>query len=249
MIKTFDIYKSPSLYDDQYWWKKDDIEFYKRLFPSRSNILELGSGTGRLAFPLIRNSIKYYGLEISKEFCEYTQKKLINKKHRDRIIQGDMRDFKIKGSFDYIFIAFNTFLHILKNEDAIRCLHCIKEHLADKGEFILDIVSPKPSFLHTDKIKSRLVMDFKDSIEEDTVEIYEKCRYSNETEICDIRWEYQYKKKPQNNKIFEYEMRMYYPDTMNRLLIDAGFDILEIYGDYELNIFNEKSPLQIYKCK
>ena len=92
-------------------------------------------------------------------------------------------------------------------------------------------------------------MDFKDSKEEDIVEIYEECRYSNETEICDITWEYQYKQKSENNKIFEYKMRMYYPDTMNRLLIDAGFELLEIYGDYDLNRFSEKSPIQIYKCK
>ena len=39
-------------------------------------ILELGSGTGRLAIPLIKEGANYTGIEISKEFCEHTKKQL-----------------------------------------------------------------------------------------------------------------------------------------------------------------------------
>ena len=83
---------------------------------------------------------------------------------------------------------------------------------------------------------------------DDIVEIYEHCEYNHETEICDIIWEYRYQKHLDSSKQFEYQMRMYYPDTINRLLIDNGFYIDEAYGDYDMNRFKEDSQLQIYKA-
>ena len=44
-------------------------------------------------------------------------------------------------------------------------------------------------------------------------------------------------------------MRMYFPDTMNRLLIDSGMNITHMWGDYECREFTENSELQIYECK
>ncbi len=248
MINTFDIYQNPSLYDDQYWWKRDDIEFYKKIIPSNSKVLELGSGTGRLGVPLLRNDVEYFGLELSKEFCNYTRSKLLNKEHQKQIIHGDMTSFKIDHKFDYIFVAFNTFLHLLTNDKAAQCFQCVKSHLSDNGIFILDIVHPHPSFLFKSNNKPELVMDFKDSTNDDIVEIYEYCEYNHETEICDIIWEYRYQKHVDSSKQFKYQMRMYYPDTINRLLIDNGFYIDEVYGDYDMNRFKEHSQLQIYKA-
>ena len=43
-------------------------------------------------------------------------------------------------------------------------------------------------------------------------------------------------------------MKIYYPDTMNRILIEQGFKILNLWGDYNQSTFSLESPLQIYKC-
>ena len=92
-------------------------------------------------------------------------------------------------------------------------------------------------------------MDFKDSKTGELIEIFETCKYDVDTEVCDLSWDYRYKDNPSHNKVFDYQMRMYYPDTINRLLIDAGLDIEDRFGDYECSRFNESSQLQIYVCK
>ena len=56
------------------------MEFYKNIIPPQSKVLELGSGTGRLAMPLIRENIDYHGLDISKELCDFS-KKILNQIH------------------------------------------------------------------------------------------------------------------------------------------------------------------------
>ena len=44
-------------------------------------------------------------------------------------------------------------------------------------------------------------------------------------------------------------MRMYYPDTINRIITDVGLHFNNLWGDYELNAINESSELQIYECQ
>ena len=91
-------------------------------------------------------------------------------------------------------------------------------------------------------------MDFKDSKSGELVEIFEESEYDNESQICNISWIYKYQKSSKK-KVFNYQMRMYYPDTINRLLIDGGFKISNMYGDHTMGEFREDSHLQIYICQ
>ena len=51
-----------------------------------------------------------------------------------------------------------------------------------------------------------------------------------------------------DDKIYSFTMRMYFPDTMNRLLIDSGFTIKKMIGSHDFSDFQEDSKLQIYLC-
>ena len=50
------------------------------------------------------------------------------------------------------------------------------------------------------------------------------------------------------NDEYQFEMRMLYPDTIDRLLFETGFLIKKKLGDYDGRSFNENSLLQIYVC-
>ena len=53
-----------------------------------------------------------------------------------------------------------------------------------------------------------------------------------------------------DKKIYDYnfKMRMYFPETINRILIENNMHIVGFYGDYNLSDFNENSQKQIYIC-
>ena len=109
---------SPQTYHDQFWWKKDDIEFWKKTFFNQDKtILELAAGTGRLAMPLIRENLDYTGLEISNDYCNFANKDLQELTNKAHIVQGDMRNFNLNKKFDIIFIGFNSLLHLLNEKD------------------------------------------------------------------------------------------------------------------------------------
>lgn len=146
----------PQTYNDQFWWKKDDIEFWKKIFSNQQEtILELAAGTGRLALPLVRENLDYTGLELSKEYCDFANRDLDELSNIRHILQGDMRSFNLHRTFDIIFIGFNSLLHLLNEIDLVKTLNCIKSHMHEKSMLYIDIFVPHALFLNrSDKLKN-----------------------------------------------------------------------------------------------
>ena len=241
------IYHNPQRYDDQYWWKKNDIEFWKKIYQqcNGNQILELGCGTGRLAIPLLKEGADYTGVEISKTFCEYAKQKIIDNNFTPNIINKDFRDFNINIKYDMIFIGFNSFLHLLTDLDAMAFFESVKKHMHNKTLLYIDIFVPDPLFLFRSKKRIKN-LEYINSKTIETMYIDEICNYDRVTEINKVTWIYYSEDK--NEEEYDFMMRMYHTDTMNRLIIDSGLHINNLWGNYELNEFDESSELQIYEC-
>ena len=234
----------PKLYDDQFWWKKNDIEFWKSIFKNpNKTILEFGAGTGRLALPLIREGYLYSGVEISNEYVNYTH----TQHNLKSIICDDMRTLDMQKKFDCLFIGFNTFAHLLDSIDVSQFFDTVKLHMHKKSHFYIDIFMPHPSFLYREHSHKEKIMDFFDSTIQEDVIIEEALDYNPATNIMSVTWNY-IKSKNIIYHTFEFKMKVYYPDTMNRILIDAGFSIQSVKGDYRGSILTEDSELQLYDC-
>ena len=137
----------PQTYDDQFWWKTNDIEFWKSILTNKNKtILELASGTGRIAVPLIREGYKYVGLDISETYCKYASDKLKIFSKKQIIYNYDMKNFFFKKNFDNIIIGFNSWLHLFKEKEAIQCLNSIKNHMHSKSKLYIDILFQAPFF-------------------------------------------------------------------------------------------------------
>ena len=236
----------PQTYDDQFWWKKDDIEFWKSVLleDSKKTILELGAGTGRLAGPLVTAGNHYMGLDISKEYVEYAQQKFSKIKNIE-FIQADMIDFNLKKTFDLIFIGFNSFLHLLKDDDATSCFKCVKKHMHKNTRFLIDIFIPNPLFLYRPEEIRFHVLEFNDSISGDKMYVEESNKYDADTEINKLTWYFSFDDQ-KDFAIEQFSMRMYFPSKMNQILIDNGFRILHQWGDYYRTPLGDGSKLQIY---
>jgi len=234
----------PQLYDDQFWWKKNDIEFWKSLFNNpNKTILEFGAGTGRLAVPLIREGFSYSGIEVSDKYVKYAHAK----HNLQSIICGDMRSVDFKKKFDYLFIGFNTFSHLLDSADVSSFLNTVKCHMHNESHFYIDIFMPHVSFLYKAKDQKEKIMDFFDSNIQKNATIEETLSYDYETNIISVNWDY----ISIDNMIyrtFKFRMKVYYPDTINRLLVDSGFTVQSLWGDYDGSLLTEESNIQLYDC-
>jgi len=245
------MYNNPKLYDDIMWWKKDDIDFWLSIIKRKKSIkiLELCCGTGRIGLPLINAGLDYYGIDLSENFIKHFKSKVTDLNYNlNHIITADARTFNLNQTFDFIFIGFNSLAHFLTNKDIKDCLNAIKNHMHSKTIFAIDIFVPEASFLYRDDDKKVDIMDFMDSTYNEKMHILESINYNSSTEINHISWQF-----INTNDVtrfhYEFDMRMYFPDTLNRMLTDYGYHIHNLYGDYHGNKFDENSEKQIYFCK
>ena len=237
------MYNNPALYDACTAHKIDDIPFYEHWAKQTNGpILELACGTGRIAKHLIESGFNYTGLDLSSVFIDYCRSNFPNGK----FTTGDMCDFNLGQKFDLIFIPFNSFLHLYKEDEMTQCLKSIQNHLSDNGKFLLDIFVPNPEFLYRDSDKKYEEMTI---IHPNGGEctVWQKNQYKEETEINHIHWFFNRGNiEPMDE--YDFDMRMIYPDTMDRVLSDSDFTIEEKWGDYDGEPFNETSFLQLYIC-
>src|SRR5512139_3363857 len=152
------------LYDLFYGDFQDDIEMY-RGFAERTGgpILEVGSGTGRVALALAEEGHTVVGLELSEAMRTVAQRKAKRAQLTDRVefVAGDMRRFKIDQHFGSIIVPLNTLLHNLTLDDQLATLACFKRHLRPGGLLVLDCFNPDPAHVEDDRrlIVQRSVID------------------------------------------------------------------------------------------
>lgn len=240
------IYQDAARYDAEHWWKTDDLAFWEKIageFGPR--VLELAMGTGRLALPILQTEAIYTGVELSKAFLRRAREKLASYDQRTNLIQGDIRDFHLDETFDLILIGFNAFLHLLTGEDAIAALGCVREHCHEETRFVIDIFVPDPLFLYRPEGQRVPAKIYNDPNTGATVRVEETNSYDPETELNRLCWYYSTDEE-KDFLVVDFTLRMYFPDTMDRLLHDAGFLVVAKWGDYQRTPLSEDSELQIY---
>lgn len=119
-----------------------DVQVYPRLLkPYGSKVLELGSGTGRIAIPLAEAGYSVTGLENAQDMIALLNKKPYPRE-RLKVIQGDARDFDLHETYDAILLSCNFINHFMDSMDVIRILASCKRHLNDGGVIIVDCSAP-----------------------------------------------------------------------------------------------------------
>ena len=132
--------------------------------------------------------------------------------------------------------------------DIIRCFKCVSAHLNKNGKFLIDVFIPQPEFLYRDPNQLYDVGSYINTVGK-LVIVKEKNKFDSDTDINHISW-YLFKEDALEPEKYEFDMHILYPDTLDRLLTEAGFKIEQKFGDHNESKFNPDSDLQIYvSCK
>lgn len=106
----------------------------------KGSILELAIGTGRVALPLALRGLDIAGIDGSPEMVA----KLREKPGGESIpvTMGDFADVGVEGTFDHVFLVFNTLFNIPSQDDQVRCFRNVANRLKDKGTFLIETFVP-----------------------------------------------------------------------------------------------------------
>lgn len=133
---------------DEWYADLDDADFVDglaaKLPETPIRILELGVGTGRLISQLLalRAHVKdtIIGVDSSAPMLEAARTR--DFPPHVSLEHGDFSSTLPEGTFDLIFVGYNTLFN-LPDENAMRsCFSLVAHHLAPEGTFAIDVVSP-----------------------------------------------------------------------------------------------------------
>ena len=124
-----------------------DVEFFLATAEETGDpVLELGAGTGRVAWPLADAGFRVVGLDLSEPMLALARRKGDARpegvRKRVRFVPGDMRDFRLDDDFPLAIVPFRAFQCLLTPEDQMRTLACTKNHLVPGGRLVVNLFDP-----------------------------------------------------------------------------------------------------------
>jgi ubiquinone/menaquinone biosynthesis C-methylase UbiE len=113
-------YSQAKLYDLMFPGGGPATDFYRteadRLGGS---VLELGCGTGHKMIPISADGHPCVGLDFSSGMLAEARRKADERGVAVEWVHGDMRDFDVGRTFDFVFIAANSLLHLHDAHDLV----------------------------------------------------------------------------------------------------------------------------------
>jgi ubiquinone/menaquinone biosynthesis C-methylase UbiE len=224
-----------------------DLEFYQNWLPKQKNarILELCCGTGRLTIPIAKDGYNISGVDITSSMLEQAKLKASEAGLEIDFIQADIRTLNLRQKYDLIFIPFNSIHHLYQNEDLFQALNVVKNHLKEKGMFLLDCYNPNIQYIVESRNEENEINQYttKDGR---NVLIKQKMRYENQSQINRIEWNYYINDEFHSTQ--NLDMRLYFPQELDSYLEWNGFTIIHKFGSFKEEEFNDSSEKQIFVC-
>ncbi len=230
----------------------DDLPFYMKFASkTKTRVLEIGAGSGRLTLPMARNGVRVVAVDISSSMLSLLNARLNDEplEVRDRVsvVQADACELDLGEKFELVIVPYYTFNYFLTEVDQKRALERIRAHMADSGHVLLDVFipwkrlaycSPEP-MLRGDVLNPRNGNRIRSwnafSLDKEKQMEYQKKRFEitapNETVT---------------NKEFMIQRRYTLPDQLEKLFVDNGFAIEGVYGGYRSEAPQADSEQMMY---
>lgn len=222
-----------------------DLQFYRKWLPTNKDtrILELCCGTGRLTLPIAKDGYNICGVDYTPSMLEQARLKANEAGLGINFIEADIRTLDLQEKFDLIFIPFNSIHHLYRNEDLIKALACVRNHLKEGGLFLLDCFNPNIQYI-VENEKGQAVIAGYTTEDGREVLIKQTMRYERATQINRIEWHYFINGEFHSTQ--NLDMRLFFPQELDSYLERAGFNIIHKFGGFEEEPFRNESEKQIY---
>ena len=110
-------------------------------FAASGPALEFASGTGRIALPLAAAGVSVTGIEMSRAMVDQMRAKPRGEKIPVTI--GDMTTAQVDGTFQLVFLIFNTINNLTTQEAQVACFANAAAHLNPGGAFVVEVGVPQ----------------------------------------------------------------------------------------------------------
>jgi SAM-dependent methyltransferase len=249
-VMSEQFYSHARLYDRLFPGGQQAVAFYRAEADRQGGcVLELGSGTGQKLIPIASDGHPCTGLELSSDMLAEAQRKAGERALAVEWVQGDMRDFDLGRTFDLVFIAGNSLLHLHEAEDLVDCFRSVRRHLAPGARLIFDVFNPSVRMLaHADGVRRRRdALSFVDP-ERGVVHVDVAETYDAAAQVTRGRWYFSTDSEA-DFVVVPLELRSIFPQELPLLLSLGGLRVAERFGDWSRAPLTADAALQLYICE
>ena len=187
-----------------------------------ATVLELGCGTGKFGAKFSADNYKIFGIDNSLNMLRVAKTRAFRS---FRIICTDIRNFYLKGKFDFIFSVHDTMNYQLTTDDIRSVFRCVKRVMHGKSIFMFDITTEH----NIDRFFNNKTSYYKTR----GMNIEWSNTYDREKKLILSAFTIRYN----DGRVFneEHIQKIYEQNEIEKILDEEGFDIINILSDYTLN--------------
>lgn len=208
-------------------------------------ILELACGTGIIAVELAKKGHRVTGLDLSEEMLTLAYERKENEQVPLMLVEGDMRELEIYGSFDLVTCFSDSLCYLTEEEELYQAFSGVARNLKDDGLFLFDVhslhqmneVFPGYQYIYQDEEDAFLWESFAgekpDSVEHVLTFLV---RQDEEEELFERVQELHVERT--------YSLAVY-----KRLLERAGFQSVEVTADFGRSEIHADTARWFFSCR
>lgn len=247
---NFEEYHDPLLYDQENGQYKSEIPFLLEWAAKQKGlIIDLACGTGRATIPLAEKGFELVGVDVHKGMLNEARRKAV--RLPIKWVEQDCTNLNLRLKSKLIYCVGHSFQHFLTNEAQNQLLASVNRHLHSGGVFIFDTRFPNQEELLQPCTEEywRTYVDWETSFPVDVYTVSEYDALKQIQHYITIR-------KYKNNvgaiikeKRSNIRLRYTFPREMERLLTAHGFEIIDVYKDWNETVITNDSSEMVYVCK
>jgi SAM-dependent methyltransferase len=244
-VEVIDYTSIAAIYDAFVTVTADVPFFIAETKKTQGEVLELTSGTGRLSLPLLEAGVRLTCVDYSPGMVEVLTRKIRERGLPADVLCADVCALELPQKFDLALVPFQAFMEIIGEERQREALAAVYKCLRPGGRFVCTMHNPPVRARQIDGIR-RYIGGFP---------------YENGT-LAVSGFEQGGKPVVARTQFFEFfdaqgrlawtrmlpmEFEMIERDDFERMAVDAGFRVEQLYGNYERAEFDpENSPVMIW---
>ncbi|MFB6264103.1 MAG: cyclopropane-fatty-acyl-phospholipid synthase family protein [Bradymonadaceae bacterium] len=186
-------------------------------------VLDMPCGIGRHAVELAERGFDVTGVDRTRAYLDVARERAAERGVDVEWVRDDMREFARQGMFDVGINLYTSLGYFDRREENLAVLENIRLSLADGGALVVDLAG-----------KELLAADYQaktwEKLDDGLYRLSERWPAEG-WEWMENRWILVRDDGP--NREFRLRHRLYSAVELRELIRDAGFESVEIYGDWE----------------
>jgi SAM-dependent methyltransferase len=223
-----------------------DIPFYLEYAKQYgSPVLELACGTGRVLIPVAEAGYEIYGLDLSQKMLDRCRQKVVERGLGEQVhlYLADMAQFELpRADFSLAYIPVRSFMHLDTQAEQRACMARAYAHLRPGGLFIVDVYAP--SYRHLAQEPDQPFFLRRESRLPNSHTLKRWDRFVRNDPVLQIQHtelrfdEYDAEGALVRQRTLPLTTRYTFRWEMQLLLECAGFELLDVYRDYDRTPFD-----------